>query len=127
MEIALTISKESARAEICIFRDRSSPTGYKEYTLSVIWNGEEKMWTFPPSEVQYLFDAVRAARISPYPVESVFMLDTLSYQLTLGEGRNQHSYFWTPPCSNDWMALDEIKDMLIEFAQRYTGMAYYYY
>ncbi len=124
-EIRLSVETQAGTTVIRIFKDRASPTSYKEYTLSVTRGDVEQRFTITASDhdLQSVFKAVHSARIAPM-VEQVLMLDRESYELCFNPSVQGTSYRWFGAAPLGWEPLEEIAHVVVRFGMRYTGFFY---
>jgi hypothetical protein len=124
-EIRLSVETQAGTTVIRIFKDRASPTSYKEYTLTVTRGDAEQRFTITASDdqLQSIFKAVHHARIAPM-VEQVLMLDRESYKLSFNPSAQGTSYQWFGSVPAGWEPLEEIADLVSRLAMRYTGHFY---
>ena len=121
-EIRLTVETQAGMTVIRIFKDRRSPTSYKEYTLSILNQEAEQRFTIPApdDQLQNIFNAVRNARIAPM-VEDEFRLHQDRYELCFNSSTKEKSYEWFCSAPQGWEPLGEIALLLLGFAMRYAG------
>jgi len=120
MDLTLKVNAERGTSVIRLFKDRGSPTSYKEFTCIVSCQGREYQANIPASELQELLQSVITASIPPFG-ECGFGLDGISYELTIEEDFAHATYCWWLTPAEGWRPLVEIADRLLQIGFQVSG------
>lgn len=120
MELILRVNAERGTTVIRLFKDRSSPTSYKEFACTVLFQDREYRADIPAAELQDLLEAVRSARISPLG-DCGLGLDGVSYELTFEEGMAHATYRWWMTPGEGWSPLANIAERLLGLGFQVSG------
>ena len=119
MDLTLTIHVERGPTMIRLFKDRQSPTSYKEFTLAIARDGNEQRHVIPARQIQDLLNKIRDAKISPF-AEGDLGLDGTAYELLFEDGLSSVAYKWWMSPGAGWEALAEIAHAVLGLAQRHS-------
>lgn len=119
MDVILRVNNPRGTTIVHLFKDRQSPTSYKEFTLTVTTERGEHRYVVPASDIQDLLVAIRQARISPF-ADCPLGLDGTSYELMFEDGMSACSYRWWMSPSSGWQPLAEITSTILHLAQRHS-------
>jgi len=122
MDLTLKVQTQSGTTMIRLFKDRASPTSYKEFTCTVSCSdGFEHRAEIPAAEIQELLQKIGKARISPL-AKCALGPNGISYELDIcDEGFARATYRWWMEPGEEWKALSEIVRALIGLVRRVAG------
>lgn len=120
MELTLSVNTLTGTAVVRLFKDRTDPASYKQFTCTVSVRDRNYRASIPALELQDLLERISSASVL-VAGSCPMGLDGVSYELTIENGVASATYRWWMTPDEGWRPLAEIAARLLNLGFRISG------